>query len=389
MTRIHKIAGFVLLAGAAFATSASAGGYGRGSANLDPLFDEGTSATTSFSVTNPSRGVDTRNGAAVSAAQGADYAETYMTFGATAATNIYGGVRCAGSYAQPYGANANYGFTKILLGSGTTTSTELNSSELGLTCAYGTEAGPGKVHFIGGLFYQSLDYTEVRGFGAASINMDNGGVGYRLGVGYTIPEFAIKASLIYRSEVDHRMEGVQMIGAAPFNIYADATTPQSLKLNLQSGIAPGWLAFGSVEWTGWSSIQSINVKCAQSYGPFCSAGGNSPGAPSVDAYFGDGWTVSAGIGHKFSDLFSGSFSVTWDQGVSRNYLGAKRSSYTDTWTLALGAAFTPNETSSFRAGLAYSILTAGSETGLGAGAPTIGYGTDYAVSAGIQGNFKF
>jgi long-chain fatty acid transport protein len=108
---------------------------------------------------------------------------------------------------------------------------------------------------------------------------------------------------------------------------------------------------------------------------------------TVDAFFNDGWTVNAGVGHKFNDLFSGSFSVTWDKGVSNDYLGAKRSSFSDTWTFALGGAFTPNAMSSLRAGLAYSILTAASETNF-AGS-VINYDTDYAISGGVSANFKF
>ena len=310
-----------------------------------------------------------------------------------AAFDVVSGVRCAGTFAQPYGANADYGSSRLALGASQTTSNALESAEFGASCAYSMEAGPGKVHFIGGVYYQSLDYNEIRGFGAATIDMKDSGVGYRLGLGYTIPEVALKASLVYRSGVDHRMQGTQFIAGGPaagtYNIFADASLPQSVKLSLQTGVAEGWLVFGGVEWTDWSTIQSINVKCAQNYGPFCSAGGNSPGAPSVDAYFGDGWTVNAGVGHKFNDLFSGSFSISWDKGVSKNFLGAKRSSFTDTWTFAVGGAFNPNPNASLRAGLAYSILTSGAEQGLGVGAPVLGYDTDYAISGGVSANFKF
>jgi long-chain fatty acid transport protein len=390
----------------AMASTALAGGYSRGSANVDPLFDEGTSITTSLGITSPSRGMAQVDGVATNATTGADFASTYATFGATVATDLFGGARCAGSLAQPFGANADYGLARIAADVNgaantgpNTTSTTFESMEFGATCSYGMEAGPGKAFVFGGLFYQTLDYLETRGFGlgalsdSARIEMSDGAAGYRLGVAYTIPEVALKAVLSYRSSVDHRMEGEQVFKApmpvaATFDIYAEATTPQSVKLALQSGIAEGWLAFASVEWTDWSVIQRVPVLCDGTQAPFCVDGGASPGQPGIDGYFGDGWTVNAGIGHKFNDLFSGSFSVTWDKGVSEAFMGANRSTFTDTWTFALGGAFTPNANSSFRAGAAYSILAGGSETGLGGG-KTLTYDTDYALSLGLQGNVKF
>lgn len=376
------------LALSVMAGSALAGGYGRGSANIDTLFEEGTYTSASFGVTAPSRGVATRNGVATTAATGVTFTENYSTFGASIGFDVMSGVRCAGTFANPYGANANYGASRILMGASSTTSNSLESSEFGATCAYSMDAGPGKAYFIGGLFHQSLNYNEIRGFGAATINMSDSSLGYRMGVGYAIPEVALKASLVYRSEVGHTMTGVQTIGVNPFNIYAKASTPQSLKLSLQSGVAEGWLVFGSVEWTDWSVLQQIKVKCAQSYGPFCVANGDSPGAPSVDAYFRDGWTVNLGVGHKFSETISGSFSVTWDKGVSsKDPGGVQRSGFTDTWTIAAGAAFNPNPNASLRAGLAYSILTGGAETA--ASGVVLGYGTDHAISGGVSANFKF
>jgi long-chain fatty acid transport protein len=387
------------------AGSALAGGYGRGSANLDPLFEEGTYTSAGVAVTSPTRSVATANGVATSGVGATDFAETYATFGATVATDIYGGLRCAGSLAQPYGADANYGLSRIAIDANgalntgpNTTSSSLSSLEYGATCAYRADVGPGKAYLIGGIFGQQLTYSERRGFsagtiGVAAIDMEDTGFGYRFGVGYAIPEIALKASLVYRSEVDHRMEGTQEFQApmplvGKWGIFAEASTPQSVKLSLQSGVAEGWLVFGSVEWTDWSVIQRIDVRCIAANPGACGPGGFSPGGPGIDAYFSDGWNVNLGVGHKFNDMFSGSLSLTWDQGVSDNYLGAKRSSFTDTWTIAAGGAFNPNPNASLRAGLAYSMLTSGAETGL-LGGKTLTYDSDYAISGGVSANFKF
>ncbi len=402
--RFARILTTTLLATAAMTASAVAGGYSRGSANLDPFFETGTSYAAQMTVVSPTRGYETINGtpasAFVSPFDGSradrDFAETYVNAGATVAFDIAGGFRCGGSIAQPYGAKTDYGFAQIITGTGTTTSAELGSLEIGGTCAYGMDVGPGKLHVLGGLFYQNLTYDEARGFGFGSpfgggdLAFDDGGLGYRLGLGYTIPEIALKATLVYRSSVDHTLTGVVRNPAFPtpgssVNGFADAETPQSVKLSLQSGIAPGWLAFGSVEWADWSVIQRVQV--------FANPGQLAPIAVplagvTVDAFFKDGWTVTGGVGHKFNDQWAGTFSITWDKGTSGadNPLGIV-SSYSDSWTFAVGAAYDATPNVSIRGGLAYSILEDHVE--VKEGGARIGYGTDHAIGGGLQIVGKF
>jgi long-chain fatty acid transport protein len=423
MTRFLKLSVATLMSGAALVSMAQAGGYGRGSANLDPLLEEGTVAASSFAIIAPKRGIasvdldgagpgPTINAKDIKAVIGGQtysvgdkFTETFTNFTGTVAFDMVGNVRCAGSYAQPFGSDADYGYSRLFSGISTTTSASLKSDELGLTCSYGADIGPGKAHFLGGVFYQALDYQEARAFGfksplnGADLALEDGSMGYRFGAAYTITEIALKASLMYRSAVDHHVEGLQrfttdvdpgpgvLLRDFQLPVYADATLPQSVKLALQSGIAPGWLAFGSVEWTDWSVLQQVRVKCAIDIPGLCLGGNDAPGAPTVDAYFKDGWTVNAGVGHKFNDLISGSFSVTYDSGVSDYYDGATRSSFGDTWTMAVGAAFTPNANASIRAGLAYSYLAPASETN--SKGQVLNFDADHSISGGISASIKF
>lgn len=415
------------------ATSAAAGGYSRGSANLDPIFDtERFSSAAAVSVTSPTRKYETINGipvntfatgvvagsaqltalqaaGRVNASEGSrDFAETYYTLGATGAVDIYKGLRCAGSYAQPYGANANYGGTQLVTGTGTSTSNELSSHELGLTCAYRADVGPGTAYIIGGAFSQSVSYNEVRGFGFAAgggdLNLSDTSYGYRIGVGYTVPEIALKTSLVYRSKVDHRVTGTVQTTGAPISAlpnstagaFADVTTPQSLKFSVQSGVAKNVLVFGSVEWTDWSTIQQVQV--------FLNPNTFAAGTPalalngvSIDGYFRDGWTVQGGVGYRFNEKLAASGSVTWDRGVSNGTnaggrAGAAASGFTDTWTFAAGLGFEPNENVTLRGGVAYSILTSGAfRTDNTSGVPNalIGLGTDSAISGGASLSINF
>jgi long-chain fatty acid transport protein len=390
------------LAATAFATAANAGGYSRGSASLDPLLEDGIAFSSGLVVVAPSRGYATINGVPASAIPtpgggnaSEAFTETYVNFGATAAFDVIGGVRCAGSYAQPYGAKTDYGYSQLaplvggLTAGGSTTSAELSSHELGATCSYAMDVGPGKLHFLGGLFYQMVDYQEKRAFGFGSafnggdVSLDDGAFGYRFGAAYTIPQYAVNASLVYRSAVDHRAEGVTRAPAIGGIVpsFADVTTPQSVKLSVQSGVAPGWLVFGSVEWTDWSVIQQVQV--------FANPGTLAPIAVpitgvTIDGFFRDGWTITGGVGHAFTEKLAGSVSVTWDSGVSK---GANISSFSDTWTFAAGGRYNLTEKVSLRGGLAYTILTSATENQIDG--DVITYGTDSAIAGGLQLVGKF
>lgn len=398
----------VMATSVALASAAQAGGYGRGSANLDPLLEDGTQVSTSFTIVAPDRGMSSVQRAGTAAAvpanlitptpglaaagatgnAAAKFSETYTVFGATAAMDVVGPARCAGTFAQPYGAHADYGWTRIMSGVSNTTSSEMSSMEFGLTCSYRAEVGKGNLYVLGGVFHQSIDYNEARAFGFGSvlnggdISMDDGSFGYRAGLGYTIPEIALKTSLVYRSAVDVGLEGIVRNPAFPGNsvtAFANATTPQSVKLSVQSGVAPGWLVFGSVEWTDWSVLQQVQVFA----NPGQLAAGAAPIAGvTVDAFFRDGWTVTGGVAHKFNDKFSALASLTWDRGTSTG-----RSSYSDTTTISAGGAFSFTENASIRGGLAYSIMD--SVTEVNTAGHTIHYGRDNAIGGGLSLNIKF
>jgi long-chain fatty acid transport protein len=123
--------------------------------------------------------------------------------------------------------------------------------------------------------------------------------------------------------------------------------PDSLELKVQSGIAPGWLAFGSVKWTDWSQLQVLRfVPNEPGFGRF---------GTSLDLLYRDGWTVTGGIGHKFNDQWSGAISLTWDRGTSHGY-GAQ----TDTWLLGTGVTYAPTQNVELRFAGVAGIMTSGS-----------------------------
>jgi len=156
--------------------------------------------------------------------------------------------------------------------------------------------------------------------------------GWRAGVAYEIPAYALRASVVYDSAVEIDVAGdtrviVPTSGGAqyvPGKGYASLTLPQSVELNVQSGIAPGWLATFGVKWMDWSVIDRLVVT-------------DSKGDVKTDRKlsFKDGWTVKAGVGHKLNDKLSLGSSVQWDRGVG--------GSYSDTYTFGLGGSYALND----------------------------------------------
>ncbi len=272
-------------------------------------------------------------------------------------------VRCMASYRQPFEGHANYGTTWFAAPSAT--EQHFTSEDYGLTCAVSAPVGMGNLLFIGGASYQTITYELLQNFslygapfGAASTNVSGDGIGWRAGIGYEIPQYALRATLIYNSAIGYDMTGTGSAlptGGFPLTysgaLTGSITMPQSIELKAQSGIAPGWLAFGSVKWTDWSVLQDMALCPPGTSSCITGAGAYS----ALTVMFKDSWTVTLGAAHQFSDQFSLAGSLTWDQGASQGF-----TSQTDTWVADLTGVWTPNKNLEFRLGGSVGLLTGGS-----------------------------
>ena len=151
--------------------------------------------------------------------------------------------------------------------------------------------------------------------------------------------------------------------------------PDSLELKVQSGVAPGWLVFGSIKWTDWSQLQVIQINPNSTLDPR-----NLP--TNLTLLYRDGWTVSGGVGHKFNDQWSGAASLTWDRGTS-HWATANQS---DTWTLGTGVSYSPTENVELRLAGAVGVLTSGSSVGEDV---AYDFGTDIVTAISTSLKVKF
>ncbi|MGS1096229.1 OmpP1/FadL family transporter [Aquamicrobium terrae] len=377
--------------------AAQAGGFSRGTADTDILFEQGNfNMRTGATFVAPQRGYDTVNIAPGVSVKGTDgkYTEHYVIPSAAIKFNITDDMSCAGTYTTPFGASSVYGPQAIqaeltfTAGRKGTMATKFSTNEFGLTCGYKFNVGPGNLWVLGGVFAEDFTYSEtvlLGGAAPATLGFkDDYRAGYRIGAAYEIPEYALRAQVLYRSEVKHKPDGTWSSAAFPvtFDTFGTGTLPQSLELKVQTGIAPGWLAFASVKWTDWSVLQTLDYTIVA---PPTVGGGDN----RKEYFFRDGWTVTGGIGHKFTDSISGFVSLTWDRGVSTT-----EDALTDTYILAGGVSLTDVLGGELRFGGAVSYLTGRTvpQAALGSGGVgpghSFGYTVDGDVSYAGQVSFK-
>jgi long-chain fatty acid transport protein len=331
-------AGIALLLGT---TAAYAGGMDRSGQSITALFEEGTYAEISFgSVTPDVSGVYT-SAPLASGNIGPDY----TTFGLAFRTDLNDKVSLAFIMDQPFGANVDYSAAGYPLAG---TSAEVTSSSITLLGQYqindnaSVYAGPRIVSVEGQ--YRAAKFG-VEAYSASYEKSSE--MGYVVGAAYEIPEIALRAAVTYSSEMSFALNGSGYGAAAVPNPAFDstqpespsnprtvavpfgtavgsltATTPQTVNLDFQTGVAANTLAIASIRWADWSEATIDD-----------SVAGNLTDFGNKDTY-----TYTIGLGRKFSDNFSGLISVGYEKAAG-DYTG--NLSPTDGYTsLSLGGAYT-------------------------------------------------
>jgi long-chain fatty acid transport protein len=354
------------LAGASIlATAANAGGFSRGTADTDILYEDGNFVSRS-SVTwvSPTQKLSTQG---YGPTESTDLLDSYVVPNFAMKLEPVDNIACAGTYTTPFGGKSDYSNTAAGYDVSSATRSvkqDFVTNELGLTCGVSFNAGPGKFTILGGAFYQSLDFEQLIGHNplaggipTAALRLSDQGYGYRLGAAYEIPEIALRAQLMYRSAVNVDANGSldNLLTGATINPFATgkATFPQSVELKVQSGVAPGWLVYGGVKWTEWSVFDVLEY--------------NATGVPaSLNFFWKDGWTVNGGVAHQVNDMLAVTAGLTWDRGVGTGHDLQE----SDVWTVSAGASFKPSNNVEFRGGIGYSWFDSASQD-FSAG-PTVG-----------------
>jgi long-chain fatty acid transport protein len=358
--------------------AAKAGGLERGGYDVDLLFDPSPIAgqvSATFVMperklndvvdTNASDGIGT-TGIGGGDTDGVRESPAYIVPKMGIKARLAPGVDCLADYSQPWGAHLEPGTGWA--GVNNNIETRIDSDNYAATCSYRWGLGKGQVRVIGGAFYQDVSGFKLRqvapagvstGDGTGRVDLAGHGIGWRIGAAYEIPQIALRASLVYNSRVDlgniTGLLDLTQYNGSTLPVFGNQAMPQTVELKVQSGIAKDWLAFASVKWVDWSELQIVSF-CSQAImGTLPCTYQGTGYATSLDFLYRDGWTLSGGVAHKFSDTLSAQASLTWDRGTTTGL-----STRTDVWTLAAGVSLTPRQDMELRLGGALGILTAGS-----------------------------
>lgn len=320
---IHVSAIIAVMAGAGIA---QAGGFSRGTANTDILFQDGTvNFENSVTVVNPNRKFDKNP---VPALNGTEFSKTYVIPNLAAKYSINENLSCAFTFTTPYGGDSKFD----VFNNRGKIEEKFRTDEYAATCAVFIPMETGRIAILGGAFYEDFKYefdgmTRVGpmitplGFDVTSQEW-----GWRAGIAYEIPEYAFRTQLLYRSGTDHSGSSSASLSALGLSlpVLGEGSLPQSLEFKAQTGVAPGWLVFGSAKWTDWSALDRLDLTLG--------------GQPFSNVYnWRDGWTFTAGVGHEFTDRITGALTVGYDRGVSTGY-----DFYGDTYTAAVTAGIKDN-----------------------------------------------
>ncbi|NDV85131.1 long-chain fatty acid transporter [Aurantimonas aggregata] len=428
----------------ALSSTALAGGFQRGTADTDILYEPGTfNMRTGVTYISPQRGYESVNGV------GGDFGDFTGNYTIPSYSVGFGGdmFGCAGTYTESFAATADYTDTldgalprqvsstqstsnadRLNFAGATSTSRTrtigFDSNEFGLTCRVSYTADIGRFSLLGGVFAEDFSF-EGSSYGNRFINgqvaqtgpsgqllvggltravpgaqitvpslveVDSQGgykAGYRVGFAYEKPEIALRAQVLYRSEVEHdnvngtgtvtitdtayaSLNGQAISVPIPLQLGINAAgaqaglvtgrvidvesslntaiSPQSLTINAQTGIAEGTLLIGSFRWTDWSTNKSV---VSTIYSP--QTGESSSYSPYN---WRDGYTASIGIGRAFNEQISGAIALGYDRGVSTG----SETTYTDLYTVAGGVSFKANKWSELRFGGVVGYWTDGDQS---------------------------
>ena len=286
---------------------------------------------------------------------------------------------------------------------GATGGTQVEVDTQNLSFIFGLSPIENVTLYAGGVYQTIEGNVSLRGSAYSIFNgydaqiKETSGTGWLAGAAYQIPEIALKASVTYRSEIDQDATvteiGYTALGAvnpAMAAIVASPdkkltiTTPQSVNLDLQSGIMADTVAFANIRWVNWKDFSIRPDKFGQvSELATAATGGN--GFNLVD-YTDDQWSVNAGVGRKVTDKWAGNVSVGWDSGAGNpiTTLGPTEGY----WNLGLGVQYSPTPATFIAGGVKYFWL-GDADAKVSSGTVVGDFQDNNAIAYGLKMGYRF
>ena len=382
-------------------TATFAAGLDRSGQSIAAFLQTGNYAEAGISVLDPDvQGQD------IAGNKVGDMAEDYYFPNAAIKIQATDKISLGLIYDQPFGADSQYPletnmFSTVNPKTGKLEGTSVEVRTNNITALIGYQptenwnfyAGPVYQTVKANVSLRGLAYKGPQVLGGYDIDLkEDEAYGWLAGFAYAIPEIALKAAVTYRSEIKHELDtketfafgtdgslyipGLtnQVLGKPVTPTYhkAEIVTPQSVNLDLQSGIAKDTLAFANIRWVHWDQFAVKPAYLSQLTGALTGKQQNL-----VD-YSDDQWSATVGLGRKFNAKWSGSAAIGWDSGAGNpvTTLGPTEGY----WSIGLGGQYSPAANYFIAGGVKYFWLgdaeaqTGGNVAGSFEDNTAIGYG---------------
>ena len=356
----------VAVAALSVASAASAAGLDRSGQDVTAFLQDGTYAEAVYTYIDADvTGKDT-SGNKID-----DIAESYDFFRYGVKADINDTFSVGVLYDEPFGAAADYtGDNNFVNANGEGTNVEVRTESI--TGILGAKFGQNKnFQVYGGPVAQRVKadvklrgpaYEAANGY-TTNINADQD-YGYIAGVAYSKPEIALKASLTYRSEIEHNAQASEIYpvvgsGLIPAPVVSalglstnrvdsiEITPPESVNFDFQTGINPTTLATAKVRWVPWSDFAIV----PSLYNDVSKISTQDDKGLALVSYDDDQWQVELGLAKRVAPALAISGTVGWDSGAGdpvtslgpiEGYysagLGAKYN-VTENWAISAGGKY--------------------------------------------------
>ncbi|WP_313034621.1 outer membrane protein transport protein [Acinetobacter sp.] len=369
-------------------TSVFAAGLDRSGQSISAFLQPGNYAEAGISVLDPEVKGKDKSGNNVG-----DMGDDYYFPSAAIKVQATDKVSLGLLYDQPYGADATYQVDGSNFSNGVEgTSVKVKTNNLTALIGYQPNEN---WNFYAGPVWQTVEADiKLRGNAYAkppagtlsgyNVKVDEKeAYGWAAGFAYQIPEIALKAAVTYRSEIKHKVQAEETfttpVGTLPMlTAGLDAITPQSVNVDLQTGVAPNTLAFANLRWVHWDNFV-VTPKFLANTTAALGAKQNL-----ID-YTDDQYSITTGLSHKFNSKWAGTAAVGYDSGAGNpvTTLGPTEGY----WSVGLGGQYSPAENYFIQAGVKYFWLgDAQAQTG---GAVKADFEDNHAIGYGLKIGYRF
>ncbi len=365
-----------------------AAGLDRSGQSISAFLQPGNYAEAGLSVLDPTVEGTDNNGNAVSD-MGDDYVFASAAVKVQATDNISFGLL----YDQPFGADAQYGVDSSIFNDGIE-GTNVKVRTNNLTALIGYQ--PNKNwNFYAGPIWQTVEadislrgnaYSKAPGATLSGYNIkvdQKEAYGWAAGFAYSKPEIALKAAVTYRSEIKHKASAHETsnlyipaygIDLRSVNASVNATTPQSINIDLQTGVSQNTLVFANLRWVDWNDFV-VSPKLLAN--PLINQ--------NLIDYSKDQYSATIGASHKFNSKWAATAAVGYDSGAGNpvTTLGPTEGY----WSIGFGGQYSPAENYFIQAGVKYFWLgDADAQTG---GNVKASFENNYALGYGMKIGYRF